>query len=282
MTDFFNALSHTISSTWALTTWSDITEIMLISTAFYYSALWLKKDHDKNLLAYFYGYLFFIFATHGLELTTLSSMLLLFSPAVAMLFMFMHQQVLQRNFVSLKNITLATQAPSPDWLSSIMKATLTMLTHNKNIIILIEHTDALSPHLHSPELLDVPITDGLISLLFNKVSRPEYLCWISSAGMLRGINVNFKASWHPDAYQTKVAWIDDAVAYTTKTDAVILFADAAQHDYSIVHNGIVKKGLMMEQAHTLIKKLISYQIPLPKKGLSYGVTSQTNLTQRTP
>jgi hypothetical protein len=196
--------------------------------------------------------------------------------------MFMHQQILQRNFISLKNITLATNASSPDWLSAIMKATLTMLAHNKDIIILIEHTDALSPYLQIPEMLDVPITDGLVTLLFNHVYRPECLCWISSSGMVRGINVSFKASWHPSSYQTKTAWIDDAVAYTAKTDAIILAAYADQHHYVVAHQGTITHGLMMEQAHKLIKKLIKYQVPLLKKGYSHGVAHQKNITQHSP
>ena len=282
MEQIFAPIVHYGSLLFSFVTWRDMLEIIIVATFFYYSALWLKKDPDKNLLAYFYGYLLFIFAAHSLQLTTLTSLLFLFSPAVAMLFMLMHQQVLQRNFVSLKNITLATKTSSPDWLSTIMKATLTMLTHNKDIIILIEHTDALSPYLQIPEALDVPITDGLVALLFNRVYSPEYLCWISSSGMVRGINVSFKASWHPSSYQTQTAWIDDAVAYTTKTDAVILFANAEQHHYSVAHHGTIKQGLMMEQAHKLIKKLIKYQIPLPKKGYSHGVTNQKNIAQHSP
>lgn len=279
MTSIFTTFSQSVTSLWMFTTWADVAEITIISSCFYYSALWLKKDRDKNLLAYFYGYLFFIFAAHGLQLTTLASMLLLFSPAVAMLFMLMHQQLLQRNLVSLKNITLTTHTSCPDWLSAIMKATLSMLAHNKNMIILIEHTDALHPHLNVTEPLDVPITPGIITLLFNKLYNEEYLCWISSSGMLRGINVSFKASWHPSSYQTKTAWIDDAVAYTSKTDGVILYANADTHQYAVAHHGMITEGLSMEQAHKLIKKCINYQVPIAKKGYSHGVPKQENLTQ---
>ncbi|EKD48559.1 MAG: hypothetical protein ACD_64C00257G0002 [uncultured bacterium] len=280
MTDIFSTFSQSLSTLWMLTTWSDIVEISIISTCFYYTALWLKKDRNTNLLAYFYGFLFFLFAAHGLQLTTLTSILLLFSPSVVMLFMLMHQQLLQRNFVSLKNVTLATQSSCPDWLSAIMKKTLDMLAHNKNILILIEHTDALRPHLAVTEPLDVPITHGIITLLFNTLYDPEYLCWISSTGMLRGINVSFKASWHPHSYQTNNAWVDDAVAYTSQTDAVILYAHADSHQYAIAHQGIIHEGLSMEQAHKLIKKCINYQVPIAQKGYSHGVPKQESLSQR--
>ncbi len=176
MISLFNALLPYSTLLHSYVSWRDFLEIGTISTIFYYCALWLKKDVDKNLLASFYGYLFFVGATHFLQLSTLTSFLFLFSPAVAMLFMLMHQQVLQRNFIALKNVTVPLSHTSPNWLSVMMKATLTMLTHNKDIIIVIEHTDALRSYLHCAELLDVPITDGLITLLFSRLYNPNQLC----------------------------------------------------------------------------------------------------------
>jgi len=280
MAPFMSHIAQTVWTLWMLTTWADMAEITIISSCLYYASLWLKKDRDKNLLGYLYAYLFLIFATHGLQLTTLSTLLLLFSPAIAMLFMLMHQELLQQNFVSLKNVTIPANASTPDWLTTIMKATLTMLAHNKNMIILIEHTDAFAPHVTVNDPLDVPITSGIITLLFNSLYNSEYLCWISSNGMMRGINATFKASWHPGAYQTNNAWIDNTVAYTSKTDGVILYADAATHQYSIAHNGIITHALSMEQAHQLIKKYINYQVSIAKKGYSHGVPKQERFSQR--
>lgn len=279
MASFMSQIPHTISTLWMLTTWADMAEIGIISSCIYYASLWLKKDRDKNLLGYFYAYFFLIFATHSLQLTTLSSLCLLFSPAIIMLFMLMHQELLQHNFVALKNVTVSTHTNNADWLSTIMKATLTMLAHNKNILILIEHTDALAPHTTINDPLDVPITSGIITLLFDALYSSEYFCWISSNGIVRGINTTFKASWHPGAYQTNSAWVDDAVAYTSKTDCLILHADAQTHQYSIAHNGIITECLSMEQAHQLIKKCINYKVPIAKKGYSHGIPKQESFSQ---
>lgn len=262
--------------------WRDLLEIATLSSIFYYVAVWLKKDRDKNLLPYFYSFLCIIFSAHMLQLSTLTSFLLIFSPAVALLFMLMHQQTLQRNLIALKNVTVSAQHPASDWLSSIMKATLRMLSHNKDTLILIEQTDALSSYIHAPEILDVPITQGIISLLFNQIYNPQQICWITSSGTLRGINVNFKASWHPTSYQTHQAWIDDAIAYTTRTDALILHVNAEKHQYAIASHGEITEGLTMEQARQLIQKKIQYSIPLPKKGFSHGVTQQKKATQCSP
>ncbi len=282
MNTIITTLQTMFSSYFSVLSWRDFIEIGALSTAFYYSALWLKKDRQKNLLPYFYGYVTLIIVCHFGELNTLTSFLFIFSPAVAMLFMLMHQELLQRNLVMLKNITTHPSPSCPDWLASIMKATLSMLAENKDIILLIEHTDAMNPFLQLSDTFEAPITDGLISLLFQKLYTPSRMCWLTSSGMIRGINVSFKASWHPTAYHTKTAWIDDAVAYTAKADALIIFANAQLHNYAVAHSGIIRQGLSMEQAHQLIKKLINYQISLPKKGLSHGVFSTKKYAHHAP
>ncbi len=263
-------------------TWRDLLEISALSTFFYHSALWLKKDRDKNLLPIFYGYLLLLVGTHLLQLSTLSSLLFICSPVIATLFIVMHQQTLQRNLISLKNIILPQEKPSDDWLSCIMRGTLSMLTHKKNMLILIEHTDALSPYLQIGNSLNVPLTDGLISLLLHRLYDPHQMCWITSSGILRGIDATFKASWHPTSYQTKNDWVDDAIAYTTKTDAVMLFVDGEHHLYSIALDGAITENLSMEQARQLITKQIPYSTPPSQKGYRHGVTQQKNFAHRSP
>lgn len=282
MTDMIALITSTFKSAINLMTWRDLLEIITLSSLFYFSALWLKKDRDKNLLPSLYGYLALLGTTHFLQLTTLSSFLFIFSPAVAMLFILMHQQTLQHNLITLKNIALPAEKPSSDWLACIMRATLSMLTHKKTMLILIEHTDAISPYVQVNESLDVPLTDGLISLLFHRLYDPHHICWITSSGMLRGINANFKASWHPTTYQNKTDWVDDAIAYTTKTDAVMLFVDGEHHLYSIAAHGTITENLSMEQARQLITKEIPYPAPPAQKGYRHGATEQKKLAHRSP
>lgn len=263
-------------------TWRDLLEIVALSAFFYHSALWLKKDRDKNVLPTFYGFLVLLLGTHVLQLTTLSSVLFICSPVIAMLFILMHEQTLQRNLISLKNISLPQEKPSDDWLSCIMRGTLSMLTHKKNMLILIEYTDSLSPYIQLTDTLDVPLTDGLLSLLLLRLYDPHQFCWITSTGILRGINAHFKASWHPDSYQTKNDWVDDAIAYTAKTDAVMLFVDGEHHLYSIALNGTITENITMEQARQLITKQIPYSAPPSQKGYRHGATQQKNLAHRSP
>ncbi len=117
-------------------TWRDYLEILFFAATFYYVILWLKKDTEKKLLPYFYGYCALTFLTHILHLGTITYCLFLFSPVIIMLFMFMHQDLLQRNMIALKNIAAATK-PSQDWLSCIMRNSLKALHDNTPMLIII-------------------------------------------------------------------------------------------------------------------------------------------------
>ncbi len=280
MSPIIQTIKSVISAEYALIQWKDFLEIAFLSSFFYYCARWLQTDTYKNLLPPFYGYLLILITAHVLELKTIFLLLFIFSPAIAMLFMMMHQSLLQQNFVSLKNIVIQSPPQTADWLSILMKTILKMLSLEKDILCIIEHTDSLQSLLTVSEPLDVPITEGLISLLLTQLYEPQKLCWISSSGYIRGINAQFKASWHPSSYQNKEAWIDDAIAYTTKIDAIILFAQSDQHTFSLAYHGSIIKGLSMEQAHLQIKKLINYSVSLPNKGISHGVTQSKRFAQR--
>ena len=264
-------------------TWRDSIEILFFATTFYFLILWLKKDNEKKLLPYFYGYCTLTFLTHIMQLSTVTYCLFLFAPAIIMLFMFMHQDILQRNMIALKNIT-SSPTITHDWLSCIMRSTLKALHNNKEMLILIEHTNSLASYLKSEYTITTPITDDLMLLLMNNnICNAQQMVWIKSDGTIQGINVSWKASWHPDAYSDTNAWIDDAIAYTTKTDALIMRSNAQKQHYTIAHKGSVTEGLTVDQASQLIKKQTNLSIPITKKGINHESSHQKNkLAQHSP
>lgn len=256
-------------------TWRDCIEILFFATTFYYLILWLKKDTEKKLLPYFYGYCALTFLTYTMQLSTITYCLFLFSPVIIMLFMLMHQDLLQRNMIALKNIT-ATTKPSQDWLSCIMRNSLKALHDNKEILILIEHTDSLSPYLKSQYMIKAPITDDFMTLLLNNnLCNAQHMVWIKTDGTAQGVHVSWKASWHPASYNNTNEWIDDAVAYTTKTDAVIMHTDAQKQRYTIAYNGKIQQELTVEQAGQIIQKQTNCSSEITK-GFRYESSSSKN------
>jgi len=264
-------------------TWRDIVEILFFSTVFYYLILWLKRDREKRLLPYFYGYCALTFTAYAFHLSTITYCLFLFSPALIMLFMFMHQDTLQRNMIALKNITVSSNI-AQDWLSCIMRNTLKALHNNKSILILIEHTDALPGFLKTQYRINSLITDDVLTMLIEHgLCNAQQMLWIKTDGTVQGIRASFKASWHPDAYTDTNEWVDDAIAYTSKTDAIIIKSNAQTQSYTLAYNGTVTHQLTVEQAGQRIRKQINQPTSVAEKGLPHEQShSQEKSTQHTP
>lgn len=238
-------------------TWRDLIEIIFFSTVFYGIMRWLQHDRAKPLLPYFYGYCALVFATHALHLSTITYCLFLFSPAIIMLFMFMHQDILQRNMIALKNITTTSVVPH-DWLATIMRSTLKGLHNKKSMLILIEHTEAIADLVIADYHMNSIITDDMLTMLIEHgLCTAQQMLWIKTDGTIQGVRTSFKASWHPNTYTNTQEWIDDAIAYTSKTDALIMQSDAHTQTYSIAYSGTITHNLTTDQITQLIRKEIN-------------------------
>ena len=264
-------------------TWRDIIEILFFSTCFYYLMVWLNKDREKRLLPSFFGYCALTFVSHALHLSTITYSLFLFAPAIIMLFMFMHQDTLQRNMIALKNISTASTI-AQDWLSCTMRNSLKALHDNKSMLILIEHTDALSSFLKAEYIIQTPVSDDALNLLTeNGLCTAQHMLWIRTNGTVQGVNASWKASWHPNAYTDTNEWVDDAIAYTTKTDALIIKSNAQTQSYTIACNGHVTHDLTVDQTAKIVRKQINQSSPSMEKGFSHDRShAQEKSTQHTP
>jgi hypothetical protein len=181
----------------------------------------------------------------------------------------MHQDTLQRNMIALKNITTSSTLPQ-DWLSCVMRNSLKAVHDNKNMLILIEHSDALSGFLKTQYRLNNPITDEIFSLLIeNDLCNAQQMLWIKTNGTVQGISAFFKASWHHNAYTDTNEWEDDAIAYTTKTDALIMKSNAKTQSYTIAYQGTVTHDLTIERVGQIIRKQINQSSSQKEKGFSH-------------
>lgn len=282
--DFTTLVSYCSIDT-ILMYWRDILEIGLFYAAFYYAACWLKKDTQKNLIGYFYAYCIIIVGAYTLDLPTLTYCLFISSPIVIMLFILMHHDTLQRNFIAIKNITVTPQ-PSRDWLTLILRGALKTLNANTAALILIEHTDSLASYLTSDYVLDAPVTHGMIELICDEqLLNPQTMAWITSAGTVHAVHATWKNPWTTTNYSQSAAWIENALAHTTHTDALVLFLNPTNHTCSLVLKGIIHEHLSLEHAALLIRSHIKYPIsPSPiTQGFEYDIATQKNrMAQRTP
>ncbi len=123
----------------------------------------------------------------------------------------------------------------------------------------------------------------MMLLLHNDLCNAQQMVWIKSDGSVQGIHVSWKASWHPATYNSTNEWIDDAIAYTAKTDALIIHTNAHKQRYSIAYNGSITHDVSVEQAGKIIKKQTNSTSELTKKGLRYESSPSKNKpAQHTP
>lgn len=244
----------------------DLIEILFFASCFYYLARWLSQDKEKKLLLSFYGYCALLLVSHIAQLTTINAVLFLFSPAILIGFMLMHQTLLQRNMVSLKNITAAQKAAPADWLSPVIRLAITMLHRHKTITILIEHTDALAMLVKAEYSIDAPINNDILFMIATQPQSSNML-WIRTDGTIRGVNTQWKESDGSD-------WAADALLYTSANDSMVLVIDGLQENCMLAHNGTIEQGLSIDQADQTIRKKINYHLSNNNKGYMYEIPHQ--------
>ena len=262
--------------------WKDYVEIALFTLPFFLFSLWLQQDKTKPLLLYFYGYCTVYAITLLSGFSSVSDALLVSSPFALICFIIIHQQILQKNFVSL----VALKEPesshtSSAWPELLVRAMLSYANHQKSLVMVIEKKDALMSLLEYPFILESPLSENLLSH-FTQASLfdPNHFSWIRSNGKLAALNCSWKKNsldqWLTQTEQ-KEQWLHDALFYASKTDALFLHCDHVSRTFTLVHKSSLERHL---SAHTLLL-LLKQHIPFTsclKKGASHVIKANKKLS----
>ncbi|MCX5921968.1 MAG: hypothetical protein NTX86_01440 [Candidatus Dependentiae bacterium] len=240
--------------------WRNAAEIILFSTLIYYFSLWLKQDKQKNLLFNFYGYCGILLGSYYLQLPTVTYLLFITAPIAVMLFILFHQDVLQKNFVTLRNIMPARMGDA-DWLETLVRSCLVAANNNKEIYCVIEHKDSLVTLLNTPLALYTDIQKNVLSMMLESVTFEQHnMLWVNSTGRLLGINATWNNSLHdtPNAESVKdmLPWQQDALFFTAKTDAVVFSINPIKRTFSIVTQGKTFNDIPAPHALKTIQKYL--------------------------
>jgi len=249
---------------------NDLIEIFFFTASLYYFSLWLKQDRTKNLLVPFYCFCLVTLLANTFNLQTISAFLLFYGPAILMLFVLMHQELLQRNFVNLHNIKPQKDLSSKNWLETVVQTALRARTHNKTIRIIIEHTDSLTAVLTSPMFLETEIQEALLSVFIDSNQYDqEKMIWITNAGKIIAINSAWRhqsaQEWVADEIKDTNQWLTNTLLHTTKTDAIALSCNPMINGFTIIAQGKVIEEVSAAQAI----RIISHSLKIPtsiKKG----------------
>ena len=209
-------------------------------------------------MGYWYGYCIVGLIAHALQLNTISSVLFLFAPTIIMLFMMMHQEQLQKNFVALRTLQPA-RTPTGDWLEQLIRSALVAVHNNKALMCVIERTDSLQDFLTTSCMLNAELHNSTFDMLItSNIFNDKKLVWLNDHGTLRGLN----ASWNLDnAWQATAdtpTWQQDALFFTKKTDAIVLGIVASNRTFTIIARGQRYDNVTAHNALKFLKKMINH------------------------
>ncbi len=249
--------------------WKDILEVLLFSSAVYYFSSWLAQDHQKKLLLTFYGYCSVLTICHMARLYTSLSALILFAPVVLVVFVVLHQDVLQRNFVTLHNITPARNTWQ-EWTEVLVRTCLVAISDNKALHCIIEKRNALDDFLENSYTFNCKLSEGLLDLLINSNGfDASRIIWLQDNGSLLGVNSNWKKSsvdtWLAQEVKEQEPWLQDALFFTSKTDALYFKLNPQTRTFTLVAQGKILEEVSAHAALKTIRKYLGH-FDADKKG----------------
>ena len=218
--------------------YKDAIEIVFFWVVSYYLLLWLKKDTEKNLLGAFYLYCGIFFFAHYADLPVLRFTLFISTPVIALIFIIMHQETLQKNFVN-----LTKGAPkileTTHWIDELIKCCLMALNRHREIVLVIERNDHLKSLIHAPYFIYAELKKDIFDILLEKhVSGNDYMIWINQQGKLVAINCSWRTrldeTWISKEAQNMHLWKQSGVFITSKTDALMFKVNPLTRSFDLV------------------------------------------------
>ncbi len=236
----------------------DIIEVLFFAGAIYYIQLWLKKDSQRNLLLGFYIYCALFCASYYADLPVLRFILFIFAPAIAMLFIILHQETLQKNFITLSNPAIPLKDQST-WIDELIKCTLTALNKHKDIIVVLERNDPLKNLIHAPYFIYAELKKDVFEILLEKqAAGNDYMIWINQQGKIVSINSCWKTQldedWISQDAEHMHVWKQQALYFSSKTDALALKINPVSRSFDVVSQGRIVEGMTADAVTTYLKK----------------------------
>lgn len=259
--------------------WHDCLEIAIISSIVYAFIRWLSHDQQKNLTAWWYGYCLLLFCSSYGGLAIVHLALCCAAPVVVVTFILIHQQTLQKNFITLTALT-PRRHPTTDWLETLIQGCLHALNKNREVVCIIERNDALDTFLSANAVFNAEITHELLELLTKH--EGAVTLWTTHAGKLHALNPTWRWStdelWAADEVKTLQTWKQHALLVTSKSDAIMFTLSPATRLCTLITQGKIVNDLTAHQAFALLKTYCT----LTKQGdLDGDLTARPHFKQPT-
>lgn len=253
LAEIFSGISHFFRTF----PYKESIEILFFSAVIYTILLWLRRDTDKSLLAYFYGYCSIFFVAHYADLPVIRFALFISAPFVAVIFIIMHQEMLQKNFINL--VRPAPLFETSHWVDELMKCCLMALNRHREIIVIIERQDQLKSLIHAPYFIYAELKKDIFDILLEKhVSTHDYMLWINQQGKIVAINCAWRThideTWIAKEAENIHLWKQQAIFFTSKTDALLFKINPLTRSFDIIMNGHILENVTAEHTARFMKK----------------------------
>jgi hypothetical protein len=233
--------------------WHDCIELITIVICCYYLVAWLAREKTKKLLIFFYCYGACFLISYFINLPTIHAMLILGTPIVAVIAILMHQESLQKNYITPYKIIPAKT--THDWLDELMQSCLIAINLKKPFICVIEYKDDLSSLLSSACTLNTQVHKSLmVTLLQSNLFEENSIVWINVNGNLTGIN----CSWiHElcsiEQCQQERNW-NIACTISLKTDAIYFKINPDQNSFDLAVRGNIVTNLTSNNCLKILRQ----------------------------
>lgn len=237
---------------------SDCIEIIFFASLCYYFTLWLSKDRQKNLVGYFYGYCILATGAYYGGLSTVALFLFTGFPVALVLFIILHQEILQRNFIALHTISAKTTLANPkQWHEILVRSCLVLLHKHQSIICVIEQKQSLENFIETLFVFNTPLQHGLLEMLVQS-SKKDSFVWLNHKGTLKSI----ESTWiSHEALVTEHSsipqWQQNALLFTTKTDALVFSSELKHGTFSFIAQGKLLENLTADQVARILSKCLT-------------------------
>ncbi len=257
--------------------WRDYVELFFVVATVLWITTWLNRDKTRHLVLYFYFYCFLIFATYALSLPVAHKLLVAAVPLVIMIFVLMHEEVLQKRFAV--PVRAVPHGPVDDtWIDELLQACLFAMNTNTALTFLLEHHDTIGSLITKGCTFETPLTKNKILVLVeSRLFDRSSMIWIRSDGILVGINASWiqesESSAGNDAKQR--AWLMALLA-SHKTDVLVLRTNPEHNSFDIALRGNSAQNLTSAHCRMLLRQYVCAARPPTSVTLtksSYGEKS---------
>ena len=253
-----NNLTNLLAQIARVLPYRDIIEVLFFASAIYYIQLWLKKDKTRNLILGFYIYCALFCASYYADLPVLRFVLFVFAPAIAMLFIILHQETLQKNFITLSRPARPLQEKS-DWIDELIMCSLTALNKHKDIILVLERNDTLKSLIHAPYFIYAELKRDIFDILLEKqMAGNDYMIWINQQGKIVSINSSWRTQldeeWISEEAEHMHVWKQQACYITGRTDTLVLKINPLSRNFDVVTQGGITESMNAEALTIYLRK----------------------------